>query len=204
MTWMKDTHHPEMSLNRLCFISAVQIVSKRSRFSLMYYSVIYIYGYVERSTVKKKKKKRGGGPSFPFTTHSLSTYFLSVVGLQHRYTLQCQSFNFNTHISHFSTLQWENVSSSFYSFLSFSRIKRAVRHLDMPNIVLFSGSSHHDLSQKVADRLGLDLGKVITKKFSNQETWRVQSLVIFMFIVTCMVLVSCSCTVQWWLHHVVS
>uniref|UniRef100_A0A3B1IYC5 ribose-phosphate diphosphokinase n=1 Tax=Astyanax mexicanus TaxID=7994 RepID=A0A3B1IYC5_ASTMX len=40
----------------------------------------------------------------------------------------------------------------------------------MPNIVLFSGSSHHDLSQKVADRLGLDLGKVITKKFSNQET----------------------------------
>lgn len=45
----------------------------------------------------------------------------------------------------------------------------------MPNIVLFSGSSHHDLSQKVADRLGLDLGKVITKKFSNQETWRVPS-----------------------------
>ena len=41
----------------------------------------------------------------------------------------------------------------------------------MPNIVLFSGSSHHDLSQKVADRLGLELGKVITKKFSNQETW---------------------------------
>uniref|UniRef100_A0A673BZF2 ribose-phosphate diphosphokinase n=1 Tax=Sphaeramia orbicularis TaxID=375764 RepID=A0A673BZF2_9TELE len=40
----------------------------------------------------------------------------------------------------------------------------------MPNIVLFSGSSHHDLSQKVADRLGLELGKVITKKFSNQET----------------------------------
>uniref|UniRef100_A0A672G2J6 ribose-phosphate diphosphokinase n=1 Tax=Salarias fasciatus TaxID=181472 RepID=A0A672G2J6_SALFA len=40
----------------------------------------------------------------------------------------------------------------------------------MPNIMLFSGSSHHDLSQKVADRLGLDLGKVITKKFSNQET----------------------------------
>ncbi|KPP62404.1 ribose-phosphate pyrophosphokinase 2-like [Scleropages formosus] len=40
----------------------------------------------------------------------------------------------------------------------------------MPNIVLFSGSSHHDLSQKVADRLGLDLGKVVTKKFSNQET----------------------------------
>jgi len=43
----------------------------------------------------------------------------------------------------------------------------------MPNIVLFSGSSHHDLSQKVADRLGLELGKVVTKKFSNQETWQV-------------------------------
>ena len=40
----------------------------------------------------------------------------------------------------------------------------------MPNIVLFSGSSHQDLSQRVADRLGLELGKVITKKFSNQET----------------------------------
>lgn len=47
---------------------------------------------------------------------------------------------------------------------------------DMPNIVLFSGSSHHDLSQKVADRLGLELGKVITKKFSNQETWWVRGL----------------------------
>lgn len=40
----------------------------------------------------------------------------------------------------------------------------------MPNIVLFSGSSHRDLSQRVADRLGLELGKVVTKKFSNQET----------------------------------
>uniref|UniRef100_A0A2K5UWH5 Ribose-phosphate pyrophosphokinase 2 n=1 Tax=Macaca fascicularis TaxID=9541 RepID=A0A2K5UWH5_MACFA len=40
----------------------------------------------------------------------------------------------------------------------------------MPNIVLFSGSSHQDLSQRVADRLGLELGKVVTEKFSNQET----------------------------------
>ena len=51
----------------------------------------------------------------------------------------------------------------------------------MPNIVLFSGSSHHDLSQKVADRLGLDLGKVITKKFSNQETWWVDVFFTFTF-----------------------
>ncbi|XP_026066485.1 ribose-phosphate pyrophosphokinase 1-like isoform X2 [Carassius auratus] len=40
----------------------------------------------------------------------------------------------------------------------------------MPNIKIFSGSSHPDLSQKIADRLGLELGKVVTKKFSNQET----------------------------------
>ncbi|KAL1782938.1 ribose-phosphate pyrophosphokinase 1 [Sigmodon hispidus] len=40
----------------------------------------------------------------------------------------------------------------------------------MPNIKIFSRSSHQDLSQKIADRLGLELGKVVTKKFSNQET----------------------------------
>eukprot|EP00069_Balaena_mysticetus_P020290 bmy_12782T0 len=40
----------------------------------------------------------------------------------------------------------------------------------MPNIVLCSGSSHQDLTQCVADRLGLEPGKVVTKKFSNQET----------------------------------
>lgn len=40
----------------------------------------------------------------------------------------------------------------------------------MPNIKIFSGSSHPDLSQKIADRLGLELAKVVTKKFSNQET----------------------------------
>ena len=40
----------------------------------------------------------------------------------------------------------------------------------MPNIKIFSGSSHQDLSQKIADRLGLELGKVVAKKFSNQET----------------------------------
>ncbi|ELK32026.1 Ribose-phosphate pyrophosphokinase 1 [Myotis davidii] len=39
----------------------------------------------------------------------------------------------------------------------------------MPNIKIVSGSSHQDLSQKIADRLGLELGKVGTKKFSNQE-----------------------------------
>lgn len=41
---------------------------------------------------------------------------------------------------------------------------------EMRNIKIFSGSSHQDLSQKTADRLGLERGKVVTKKFSNQET----------------------------------
>ncbi|XP_053716320.1 ribose-phosphate pyrophosphokinase 1-like [Synchiropus splendidus] len=40
----------------------------------------------------------------------------------------------------------------------------------MPNIKVFSGSSNPQLSQKIADRLGLQLGKVVSKKFSNQET----------------------------------
>jgi len=42
--------------------------------------------------------------------------------------------------------------------------------LKMPNIKIFSGNSHQNLNQKIADRLGLELGKVVTKKFSNQET----------------------------------
>lgn len=69
-----------------------------------------------------------------------------------------------------STLKARTPPRVFYTFFHFSRTSSS-RFLDMPNIVLFSGSSHHDLSQKVADRLGLELGKVITKKFSNQETW---------------------------------
>merc|ERR1712215_240177 len=40
----------------------------------------------------------------------------------------------------------------------------------MPNIKVFSGSSHSDLTNKVCDRLGIEPGKVVTKKFSNLET----------------------------------
>lgn len=40
----------------------------------------------------------------------------------------------------------------------------------MPNIKLFCGTSHVELAQRICDRLGIELGKVITKKFSNQET----------------------------------
>ena len=44
---------------------------------------------------------------------------------------------------------------------------------NMPNIKIFSGTSHVELAQKICDRLGIDLGKVTTKKFSNQETRQV-------------------------------
>merc|ERR1711892_916964 len=40
----------------------------------------------------------------------------------------------------------------------------------MPNIKVFSGSSHSDLTHKVCDRLGIEPGKVVAKKFSNLET----------------------------------
>ena len=46
----------------------------------------------------------------------------------------------------------------------------------MPNIKIFSGTSHEELAQKICDRLGIDLGKVTAKKFSNQETWSVYVL----------------------------
>ncbi|KAK9876565.1 hypothetical protein WA026_013942, partial [Henosepilachna vigintioctopunctata] len=39
----------------------------------------------------------------------------------------------------------------------------------MPNIKVLSGTSHPDLAQRIVDRLGIDLGKVVTKKFSNLE-----------------------------------
>ncbi|XP_064636297.1 ribose-phosphate pyrophosphokinase 2 isoform X1 [Lineus longissimus] len=40
----------------------------------------------------------------------------------------------------------------------------------MPNIKIFGGTSHPELAHNVAARLGLELGKVVSKKFSNQET----------------------------------
>lgn len=54
----------------------------------------------------------------------------------------------------------------------------------MPNIKVFSGSSHPDLASRIVDRLGIDLGKVVTKKFSNLETWWVPG---------------CNCTWTWFL-----
>ncbi|KER33870.1 hypothetical protein T265_00315 [Opisthorchis viverrini] len=46
----------------------------------------------------------------------------------------------------------------------------SVNHPRMPNIKIFSGSSNHALGQKIADRIGVRLGKVTSRKFSNQET----------------------------------
>lgn len=59
------------------------------------------------------------------------------------------------------TLVWSNLEQN-------SVLKLQSR---MPNIKVFSGSSHPDLAQRIVDRLGIDLGKVVTKKFSNLETW---------------------------------
>ena len=58
------------------------------------------------------------------------------------------------------------IESSFISPPTKVVIKRR-----MPNIKIFSGSSHPDLAQRIVDRLGIDLGRVVTKKFSNLETW---------------------------------
>ena len=41
----------------------------------------------------------------------------------------------------------------------------------MPNIKVFTGSSHPDLGTKVCRRLGLSVGQVSLSKFSNRETW---------------------------------
>jgi ribose-phosphate pyrophosphokinase len=43
----------------------------------------------------------------------------------------------------------------------------------MPNIKVFAGSSNTALATRICQRLGIELGKSTTKKFSNQETWLV-------------------------------
>jgi hypothetical protein len=40
----------------------------------------------------------------------------------------------------------------------------------MPNIKIFSGSSHPDLGRKICDRLGISHSRVVTRKFANGET----------------------------------
>ncbi|OXU28796.1 hypothetical protein TSAR_005477 [Trichomalopsis sarcophagae] len=43
-------------------------------------------------------------------------------------------------------------------------------HDKMPNIKVFSGSSHPELVLQICDRLGIEPGRVVTKRFSNLET----------------------------------
>merc|ERR1711899_600743 len=46
----------------------------------------------------------------------------------------------------------------------------------MPNIKVFSGSSHPDLTQKLCDRLGINTGKVVTKSLAILKlAWRLAS-----------------------------
>jgi ribose-phosphate pyrophosphokinase len=40
----------------------------------------------------------------------------------------------------------------------------------MSNIKVFAGSSNTTLAKRICDRLGIELGKVTLKKFSNQES----------------------------------
>jgi len=40
----------------------------------------------------------------------------------------------------------------------------------MSSIIVFSGSSHPNLVQLIVARLNIECGKLVTKKFSNQET----------------------------------
>nr|CDS23551.1 ribose phosphate pyrophosphokinase 1 [Echinococcus granulosus] len=40
----------------------------------------------------------------------------------------------------------------------------------MPNIKIFAGSSNVDLAKRITDHIGIKLGHVSSKKFSNQET----------------------------------
>ena len=51
----------------------------------------------------------------------------------------------------------------FVIYSLFSRLR-------MPNIKIFSGSSHADLGQKICDRLGISHANVVAKKFANGET----------------------------------
>lgn len=67
-----------------------------------------------------------------------------------------------------NSVNWDLVYAANQS--SNDQAQLALRR-KMPNVKVFSGSSHCDLAQKVVDRLGIELGKVVLKKFSNQETW---------------------------------
>ena len=63
----------------------------------------------------------------------------------------------------------ENVSLKAQS-TSDSSQEHSPLHPRMPNIKVFGGSSHPELTKLICARLGLEPGRVVTKKFSNRET----------------------------------
>lgn len=64
-----------------------------------------------------------------------------------------------------------NSSEANYNNISESVLEnRPLLCPRMPNIKVFGGSSHPELTKLICTRLGLEPGKVITKKFSNRET----------------------------------
>ncbi|CAF1509400.1 unnamed protein product [Adineta ricciae] len=63
-----------------------------------------------------------------------------------------------------------NCSQGSYTNLSSILEHRPSLVSRMPNIKVFGGSSHPELTQLICARLGLEPGRVITKKFSNRET----------------------------------
>ncbi|CAF3257046.1 unnamed protein product [Rotaria socialis] len=70
----------------------------------------------------------------------------------------------------------KSTTNSDSSEISFNHISQLVlEHRPslcprMPNIKVFGGSSHPELTKLICARLGLEPGRVITKKFSNRET----------------------------------
>lgn len=41
----------------------------------------------------------------------------------------------------------------------------------MSDIRVFGGTSHPDLTRRIVDRLGVDVGRAVAEKFGNLETW---------------------------------
>lgn len=49
---------------------------------------------------------------------------------------------------------------------------------EMSNIKIFAGTSNVPLAKKITDHIGIKLGLVNSKKFSNQETWYVNKFIL--------------------------
>lgn len=65
---------------------------------------------------------------------------------------------------------WVDLSEKGTKEKSKPASQRRQNHVRMPNIKVFSGSSHRDLTQRICERLQLDVAKASLKKFSNKET----------------------------------